>query len=327
MLNFLVSYAYLRGKKARRSWERFVLATKPYCKHMLDSGGYSIQSLGLDIKLEDYIADLEAGMADWFWQYVALDVPLNWPTTIANTHEMVAAGLRPMTVLTADAPIEEACKLVEINPHICIAGGTVEETQYYKARLEKVFRITSGRARSHGLGFTRKTIAAQCKVYSIDSSTWSVGKQYGNFTMFDPYNGCVQRNTKRLLTKGLSAQPAIAELFMRHNVRMPDLLKLIRGEGRSRAQGTIIDLLSCRAWYEYSEFMRKRGVHFFFAAGSLNSIAPLLAVVKADLDGTPVADVEEYSWKLYDAVRDDFDLFLTEATDILRRVYERTTST
>lgn len=324
MLNFLVSYAYLRGKKARERWEQFIAATQAYSKHMLDSGGYSIASLGMNITLDDYIADLHAGLAEQFWQYVSLDEPLNWPKSKAYTDAMVKAGLKPMCVLTADAPVEAALELAEINPHICLAGGINEDLPYYAARIAKVYQLTEGRARVHGLGFTRKTAAAKTKVYSIDSSTWSVGKQYGNFSVFDPIEGCRQFNTKKLLQRtGLQAKPAIRQLFMRHKVRMPDLLKLIRGEGRSRSQGTIIDLLSCRAWYEYSEFMRTRGVTFFFAVNQLTAIAPLLAVVKADLDGTAIADAEPYSWRLYDSVREDYDYFLTETADILRRLHER----
>lgn len=326
MLNFLVSYAYLRSQKMRDKWARFIAATKPYSKHMLDSGGFSIATLGLSITLEDYMADLEAGLADQFWQYVSLDEPLNWPKSKRYALEMAANGLQPMNVLTADAPVEEAQELVELNPHICIAGGVNEDLPWYADRIAKVWKQSEGKARMHGLGFTRRVAAVRTKVFSIDSSTWSVGKQYGNFTIFDPHYGCRQYNTKRTLTKnGLQTKPELVRLFMRHGVRMTHLKRIIDGETRSRAQGTIIDLLSCRAWYEYSEFMRQRGVTFFFAVNALNAIAPLMAVVKADLDGVSIPEIEDYSWKLYDSVKDDFDFFLTEVTTILRRLTERET--
>ena len=323
-LNLLVSYAYLQGKKSRARWFAFVERMKPYTKVMLDSGGYTIATSGIDISVDDYITDLHDGMKDLFWQYVSLDEPMNWPKSKAMVDTMVAADLKPMCVLTQDAAVEEAVELVEINPYICLAGGVHEDLRYYMNRIDTVHALTEGDARVHGLGFTSALHPARTKAFTIDSSTWSVGKQFGNFTVFDPHRGCTQFNTKKLLSqRQFRNRPEIRKLFMKHGIQMPMLRALINGETRSRSSGSIIDILTCRAWFEYSRFMQRRGITFFFATSSLAALSPLFAVAKAELEGTRLVDAEDFSWYLHGLVKTDFPKFLDEVEDVLKRLEAR----
>lgn len=323
MINGLVSYAYLRSPKAREKFGQLIAATRPYMRWILDSGGYTIATQGLEINVQDYIADLKAGdFKDLFWQYVALDEPLNWGRSREHLETMLDAGLKPMPVLTADADVENVSWLAKVNPCICLAGGINEEFTYYARRIAQVRRKGEHEGVNmsiHGLGFTRGVKVARTAVTTVDSSTWLTGKQYGNFSVFDPLHGCRQFNTKKLLqSKGRQMPPLVAKLFMRHGVTLPALLRIYRGEALSRAHGTVIDLLTCYAWLEYSEYLRAHGISFFFASGSMHCMPPLFSALKSF--GTPhkVAELEEFAWYLQNLQRDDFPKFLDEVVVVLR---------
>lgn len=185
---FLYSYAYARKSEGiRYVIER--LSNSRLCV-FIDSGAFTAYYSGAKISLQEYMNFLRPydGKA---WGYVQLDEIANWQATKANLRTMRAGGLRPVPVMTCDAPAEEITDLLgsDREGKVCAAGGVAVfpgKREWVRKRFFELYRASEGQARLHGLGFTLVPDIYQLPLWSVDCSSASMsGQGWGRIMTFD----------------------------------------------------------------------------------------------------------------------------------------------
>jgi hypothetical protein len=195
-LNVLFSYYYCRNTPY---FIDLIEALSPYCRVMIDSGAYSNYYSGREaikqgktfngVTLPEYMQLLHDRFHGKVWQYIMLDVVRDPVASERNWLTMLDAGLVPMPVVVYKQPLDNMAELAAINPHICVAGGVETTIQWSASRYQAVYKASGGVAKIHGLGFVKHPAIYQLPLYSIDSSSWCSGGQYGIITRFDPKKG------------------------------------------------------------------------------------------------------------------------------------------
>jgi hypothetical protein len=162
------------------------------CAILIDSGAFSAHRLGEKIRLTTYIEACKEYLSyDDVWGCIQLDVIGNKERSRANLHRMVSAGVRPMPVLTVDAPLEWAKEYADINPRMCVAGalGAFEGCQeWIEERYHKVKEVAP-QSELHGLGYVRWPQMFTVPLASVDSSSHSAGERYGILAKFNRQTG------------------------------------------------------------------------------------------------------------------------------------------
>lgn len=278
--NILVSHAYAGG--ADGVIEKFLHEVNALGGLVLmDSGAFSAFTLGKEIKMDDYCARLDRLMPS-LWQYVALDVVQDNEASLVNLDEMHRRGYNPMAVFTTDAPFSELPTLLAKNDHLCVAGGVSQETAWYAARIERVWRESGETARIHGLGYTRGAAPLRSRVNSIDSSTWAVGSRYGNASVYVQDTGALRQINWRQYVEGRPlnkiAKPLL-NLLLRSAVTPKDLRTANTGGERS-----LVSLLTYYAWKQYADEAERRGIKLFFAGANPVNFVQLIIVWRAVRD-------------------------------------------
>jgi len=189
----LWSYAFLRKFTDQRL--RVLHAVAPWLEWLIDSGAYTdyhaerkAKAAGRaydPIRVGDYVDWLRDHRA-MVWQAVALDVLHNFPASVRNTEQMVARGVRPMPVVTTEAPLDAVPDLVAINPWLCVAGGSHSRVAWAEQRFARVFTASDGTARIHGLGYVKSPSMYAAPIASADSSSWGNGQKFGLYAMMNP---------------------------------------------------------------------------------------------------------------------------------------------
>jgi len=187
-VNLLLSYHYFK-KRPMAAYLRQVFGDV-VPNVFLDSGAWSAFTMGVEIKMDDYIAYCHAN-ADALWCYCNLDDMKEPDQTVANQREMERQGLAPMPVFHVGEPWKYLEAYAEEYDHIAI-GRIVPFTTRPKViipYLGKCFRIINGRAKVHGLGVSNTTLLRLFPWTTSDSSAWGAGFRFGSVHLFDPLSG------------------------------------------------------------------------------------------------------------------------------------------
>lgn len=263
---------------------------------MLDSGAFSAFSLGKPVGLDDYVSFCK-DHAHNFTQYVQLDKIRDAATSRVWLQKMYDAGLKPMPVFTVGDDEKEFDWFYSFNKRICVAGNPTSKSSTwgignsgsfteaktaYEARFERFWRMAKGDIKMHGLSFTRGIAAWKSRCWSVDSSTWANGQRYGKIMMFSQTKGCNQHPwSKYAKAKFLDLTDPVANYFVKCGVKVEDLMQ----PEASQTALSMISILSCEAWLSYAINSRARGVTFFFAAASIETMAGLAIAAKHRLHG------------------------------------------
>lgn len=188
----LLSFEYVR-KGPLKDLTRAALG-KDVCDIMIDSGAFSAHRLGHHIRITSYIEACKEFLSHpEVWGCVMLDKIGNVEQTRRNLDHMVAAGVRPMPVLTTDAPLDLLKEYTQINKRTCIAGGLGKFTGHDRWIKNRLLTATTAypEAQFHALGYVRWPEMFQTKVRTVDSSSHSAGERYGCMAYFDRAKGVV----------------------------------------------------------------------------------------------------------------------------------------
>ena len=160
---------------------------------ILDSGAYSVRTLGKPIKLGDYIQYLQIHGSEFAW-YANLDVIGDVNETFSNFVEMRDCGLKPVPVFHGEEPFEILNLYREVSPIVALGStpGWSKKTRHLW--LDKIFNNYPHRY--HLFRGTDPCILENYPFESTDSSTWARASSYGMI----PFP-----KGKRLRMTGLSA--------------------------------------------------------------------------------------------------------------------------
>jgi len=205
-LNILFSYYYLREQSDTCE---LLEALAPYINVLIDSGAFTdfsqrrkAAARGHEhqpIRNSDYIAWLKEHGHLW-WQYIQLDVIRNPDQSRYNFHEEQRAGLNPMAVFTYPEKLSAIPELIESNKHLCVSGGTDAARDFMHQRFQRIHEASEGAALTHGLAFVKWPDIYQLPIYSVDSSTWTSGKRFGNVSRFDARRGMMAGAWQKVLS-------------------------------------------------------------------------------------------------------------------------------
>lgn len=268
-LNILMSFAYA-GKDKSFADIVLSLAKDNAINLMIDSGAFSaFNNKGFDfVTLDNYCRFID-GVEGVVEKYVMLDVIGNATKSRQNYEEMLRRKLNPMFVVTMfDNDFSYIRNAVSHNPNICVAGGATVKNQWLMQRYQQVMKTCDNKARIHGLAFVTFPKMMQCRLASVDSSSWHVGaSKFGDAKFFDSkgLHALNQRQMiKRLRGKDVNLQRALERLCVsKADIARPE---------NFRGQTSVALYLSCRAQMEMQRYVYRRGLRLFLAASNKNAI-------------------------------------------------------
>jgi len=155
----------------------------------LDSGAFSAATIGVNINVNDYINYLKNN-AQYLTIYACLDVIGNAEATSMQQLYMESQGVTPLPVfhLSQNTNYESFDKMCEKYDYIAL-GGVAKMTRdviRLTKHFDKIFTIIGkhlkqGRKiKTHGFGVTSQWLLEKYPFYSVDSTSWIAGQQYGN---------------------------------------------------------------------------------------------------------------------------------------------------
>lgn len=269
-LNFLYSWEALR-KSARMmaQLERDIAAGH---RILIDSGAYSewnrkAKGLPAEITVESYAEACHRYFAGRVWHYMTLDMMRDPKGSDRNLDYLIESGLKPMPVFVDGYKWTKAAELIERvgDPRICVAGGARgERLDYVAYRYQQVEIATGGKAKQHGLGFTRWPQMFQLPLASVDSSSWIRGQRFGVLCTYDRREGMrvvLQLRTKQIAGADSGAgHPEAAKLAGMH--RVPASMM----RDRESMFGTLgpCNFISMNAYIDLMLHAEDLGVHYFF---------------------------------------------------------------
>lgn len=287
-LAILVSYFYLKQDAA---YLRLIAAIAPFVDVLVDSGAFSDMMAGRNraaqgtahtiIRVEDYSAWLKEYGALW-WNYVALDKIYDPVQTRRNFDVMVAAGLRPMPVLTYPEDPAAMRDLVKVNPYVCIAGGLEADAACMHQRIQRTFAATDGVARIHGLGYVQWPDLFQLPLYSVDASSWLGGSRYGSVAMFDPTAGIVAAPWTEVAAK--RATPRAARLA-RYLSECGITYRMGADKDHWRRNSGIPAMVTAAAHLQFQQFAAHRGRTYFLVTAGPNLLRLLVSALAGMANG------------------------------------------
>lgn len=159
---------------------------------MIDSGAFTAHRTGKQINLGSYIEACKHYLSHKStWGCVMLDVIGDKVKTRKNLMTMVKAGVKPMPVITVDAPVADAVEYATINSKMCVAGalGSFTNKDLWVRNRYKEIHEAVPTAQLHGLGYVRTPQLYSTDLASCDSSSHNAGERYGITTVFTRHNG------------------------------------------------------------------------------------------------------------------------------------------
>lgn len=274
-INILVSYAYIR----QGTW--FEKGLKPLANEinfLLDSGAFTaFQSenftaeKGKGISLSNYISFLRQNKTS-FWQYIQLDRIGDPIQTLQNFNEMQQAGLNPMGVLTLGMDYGLVNELTKKNKYYCVAGGVGTRLDFALSRYQKAHQQNPN-GKIHALGFVRFPEMFQCPIYSVDSSSSSAGRRYGNIQFYQKNKGVKSRPAREVITDKTNKHQDIKEDLLNCGVTTSVL-------ANNFSLDFGVSLLSgYNAYLNFAEECNERGKRYFFVITGLSQLCGILGVV------------------------------------------------
>lgn len=274
--NLLASHAYVRGSDTFRD-VLCRLSKEGYINLMIDSGAFTAFMSGAEIKLEDYIKACREHYHNNCWQYVMLDKIRDPKQTRVNAGKMHDAGLSPMGVWVIGEKKEFLKDLMDINEHLCVAGGFDNSREDMRGRYQAAYRHTNKRAQIHGLAFVKFPDMYQLPLNSVDSSTYSAGQRFGKCDVFHTRTGMKSHDGHWIKSAKASDIPAeLKRAFTRAGLKGTERMnkELYVGAG-SFPGGVTVD-----AHLRYQRFSEAQGLKHFLAVGGLHWTYIILKVNK-----------------------------------------------
>tara|TARA_R100001244_G_scaffold132321_1_gene108196 strand:+ start:7351 stop:8079 length:729 start_codon:yes stop_codon:yes gene_type:complete len=164
--NVLKSYFYIRKSK------------NPFDKILLDSGGFSAWSRGVEIDIDEYCRYIKQN-AYKISHYFVLDDIMCHKKTRANQEYMESKGLKPIPCYHAYEPLEVLEHYCKNYDYIALGGlvPLARRKQELKKVLDGCFSIIKKykETKVHGFGMTGTEILERYPFYSVDSTSWLGG--------------------------------------------------------------------------------------------------------------------------------------------------------
>lgn len=187
-LKILLSYWYYKDTDLDELFAKYF--ERPYPEVFADSGGFSAETQGVEIRWQDYAKWIRK-WEHLFTTYANLDVIGDHEATMANQRALEDVGLEPLPVFHTGSDYADLEALVDKYPYIAL-GGLVPYMRFYKRvmpHLIKCFKIAGDKAVFHGFGVTSWRVLKALRWYSVDSSSWGAGFRYGRVPVFDDRRG------------------------------------------------------------------------------------------------------------------------------------------
>jgi hypothetical protein len=183
--NILMSYYWVRKNSDLEEFSK-------RCKIFLDSGGYSARKQGVEINVDEYGKFLERNK-EYIFAAANLDVyDLNVALQNQKTLEQYFPVI-PVFHYTEYAQGREDLlrEFCEKYPYVALGGmaGTNLDKKLVYNFLNFCFKITTRyKIKVHGFGITAVKYLTEYPFFSVDSTTWLSGGQYGNILKWDRKN-------------------------------------------------------------------------------------------------------------------------------------------
>lgn len=160
-------------------------------KIFLDSGAFSAYTLGVTLKVEDYVDYIQRNrdilrVEDGALMASVLDGIGDADQTWRNQMHMEHLGVRPLPCFHFGEPIEALHWYVKNYEYITLGGMVGATTNQLRKWLEGVWEEAlldgSGRAKIkvHGFGITSRPLMEEFDWYSCDSSSWVQSASFGS---------------------------------------------------------------------------------------------------------------------------------------------------
>jgi hypothetical protein len=184
-LRILVSYHYYKGSDL----DKLVAAFSEPPEIFADSGGYSANSLGVDITVDEYAAWLHR-WGHLFSAYASLDEIGDAPRSWDNQQALISLGLHPLPVFHGGEEFSWLSRYLGDHDYMAL-GGMVAKTDTLALRwCVKAFKMAKDAgAVYHGFGQTNQLLLKNLPWYSVDSSSWGAGHRYGTLVLWDDRKG------------------------------------------------------------------------------------------------------------------------------------------
>jgi hypothetical protein len=225
------------------------------------------------INVDDYSNWIEK-YRNYCEKYIMLDVIGNESKSKKNYELMVKRGLDPMFVLTVDDTDWSYYRdTLDINPHVCIAGGVADKSDWMSKRFQDADLYGEGKALIHGLGYVKHPTILQLPLHSVDSSSWSQAPlMFGNLMYYD--NGLKTANYRDILTKKTKLPQQLIVLFEKLKITPKQFSNMDNHKG-----GSNIELLtSIIANIEYQKICKRNGLDLFLSTISHKQLKQLIGV-------------------------------------------------
>ena len=160
----------------------------------IDSGGFSADTLGTPINMDDYcqfLIDVKAT------NYVVLDSIGDADKTSANLEYMRTKGLSPFPAFHMGETEDWLIKYINENDKLALGGmvgGSITELQDWLDNVWSTILRIKPEIKVHGFGITSPEIMKRYPWYSCDSSSFKSGKRFGRLIHYN-------RHLKKFYTK------------------------------------------------------------------------------------------------------------------------------
>ena len=261
--NILISHAFLRTSPLERD---AMLAVAPYTNMLIDSGAYTNFQIALGklkgtkpINFESYMSDCTKYYSQC-WNYIAFDVVRNNQATRDNYETMLDRGLDPIPVLTPTESVDYAMELVGKSSHhrICISGSATGSVGKLWERIQKVHKLTQGKALIHGLGLMRYPTIFQLPLATVDASTMTTGSRFGTISFYDRLEGVKIIHWSDLTAK---AKEQWMWKLLEYGIDIDSLKEF----GNYRTAAGIPSLVTMYAYLKFLEHCTEKNLGLFFA--------------------------------------------------------------
>lgn len=169
--HLMLSY-YHDKKIAKMQMKRF---RKLGLHIFLDSGAFSAWKSGVEINIDEYIQYIKD---NHIGKYIVLDVVGNPEETYKNQKYMESKGLQPIPVFHLGSDFKYLQQLADEEYYYICLGGTVGSSREKRIEFfDKCFNKFPN-TYFHGLGMTDPKLMKKYPWFSVDSTTWLIGRKF-----------------------------------------------------------------------------------------------------------------------------------------------------
>ncbi len=140
----------------------------------LDSGAFSAWKSGAEIKIDDYIDYIKMNRIG---KYINLDVVGDPELTYYNQKHMEKNDTQPIPVFHYGSDMKYLKQLVNEGYYYICLGGTVGQKRNNRIEFFDMCFSEFPDTYFHGLGMTDPKLAIKYPWFSIDSTTWLIGRK------------------------------------------------------------------------------------------------------------------------------------------------------